>query len=99
MTARREFPAPNVDVLWCDRCGLGGIVRHHDLGEVRQAYELFLEQEHDGPGARLFGMGTFYEGPPLDRAGYEAAVEGLARRCDCGGTFRFVPPDDSGPRR
>jgi hypothetical protein len=41
-------------------------------------------------------MGAFYEGPALDRAGYEAGVEGLARRCDCGGSFRFAPPEDSG---
>ncbi len=96
MRARHEGPTPNVDVLWCDRCGRGRIVRHHDLGDIRHAYELYLAQERDGPEARLFGMGEFYEGPSLDRAGYEAAVERLVRRCDCGGTFHFAPPDAPG---
>jgi len=76
-----DGPAPTLDVLWCDPCGSSGIVRHRDLGDIRAAYELFCEQEREGPDARLFGMGDYYEGPPLDRAAYEAAVEGLARQC------------------
>jgi hypothetical protein len=85
-------PAPTLDVLWCDRCGRSGIVRHRDLGDIHAAFELFCEQEREGPDARLFGMGDDYEGPPLDRAGYEAAVENHVRRCDCGGAFRFTGP-------
>lgn len=84
-------PAPTLDVLWCDGCGRGGIVRHRALKDVRLAYELILEQERGIPNARVFGLGDDYDGPPLDRAAYEAAVEGLARRCDCGGRFRYAP--------
>jgi hypothetical protein len=90
-----DSPAPNVDVLWCDRCGRPGVVRHRDLGDTRAAYELFCEQEAMGPDARLFGMGDCYDGPALDRAAYEAAVEGLARRCACGGAFRFAQAVDA----
>jgi uncharacterized OsmC-like protein len=93
----QDGPAPNVDVLWCDRCGRPGVVRHRALGDVRAAYELFCEQERDGPDARLFGMGDYYDGPPLDRAGYEAAVDGLVRRCRCGGAFRFTPAPATQP--
>ena len=93
----QDDPAPNVDILRCDRCDRPGIVRHRDLGEIRQAHELFREQERDGSDARLLGMGDHYDGPPLDQAGYEAAVEALARRCECGGAFRFVRTADAPP--
>lgn len=96
MTAQ-DGPTPNVDILWCDRCGRPGIVRHRNLGEIRAAYELFCEQEREGPDARLFGMGDCYDGPPLERAGYEASLEGRARRCECGGAFRFVQTSEARP--
>lgn len=86
-----DGPAPTLHVLWCDACGRGGIVRHRDLGDIRLAHALFLEQQRGIPNAQIFGWGDAYDGPALDRAGYVAAVEARARACACGGAFRFAP--------
>lgn len=80
----------SIELLRCAGCGAPGAVRHRDLGAVRLAHELWLEggESH----GRIFGQGEYYDGEPLDRAGYEAAIERLARPCACGGDFRCLPP-------
>jgi len=75
-------------LLHCDSCGAEMAIPFEELGDVHKRYIKGLDVPYSSitqEGAREIQRN--FEGEPLDREAYHAAVEKNVGLCDCGGRF------------
>jgi hypothetical protein len=81
------------DLLHCDRCGEAKSIGHQEMGDIHLGYIKGLPGPYAVARTELDeDIRTSFEGQPLTRAEYEAAVEALVGSCACGGDFRYAAP-------
>ena len=81
------------DLLHCDQCGRDRSVGHQDMGDIHLGFVKGLRGSYAVSRSRLDEqIKATYEGTPLSRDEYHAAVEATLDPCDCGGRFRYDAP-------
>jgi hypothetical protein len=81
------------DLLHCDTCGRAESVTHQELGDIHLRFVKGLPGPYVVARMAMDGrIRAEYQGDPLTRDKYHAAVEATLGVCACGGTYRYDAP-------